>query len=78
MERAGLSALAVINAATGAGSKRLAFKEKFGQIRPGFRSRFILMQHSPLETVANLQKEKIVVYDGKIYESDRSLPTAGL
>ena len=40
MERAGLSSLAVINCATGAGSKRLAFKEKFGQIKPGFLSRF--------------------------------------
>ncbi len=66
MQRAGLSPLAVINSATGAGSKRLAFKEKFGQIKPGFRSRFILTHHSPLEDVGNLRKEKIVVFDGAV------------
>jgi imidazolonepropionase-like amidohydrolase len=66
MERAGLSAIAVINAATGAGSRRLAFKERFGQIAPGFRSRFLLTRHSPVETVANLRKDKFVVFDGGV------------
>ena len=67
MQRAGLSPLAVINSATGAGSKRLAFKEKFGQIKPGFLSRFILTHHSPLEDVANLRKERMVVFDGAVF-----------
>jgi imidazolonepropionase-like amidohydrolase len=48
MERGGLSPLAVINSATGASSKRLAFKEEFGQLKPGFRSRLILTRYSPL------------------------------
>src|SRR5262249_14752535 len=48
MERAGLAPLAVLNAATGASSNRLAFQEKFGRIEPGYLSRFILTRHSPL------------------------------
>ncbi|MGB8029676.1 MAG: amidohydrolase family protein [Terracidiphilus sp.] len=78
MQRAGLSPLAVINSATGAGSKRLAFKEKFGQIKPGFLSRFILTRHSPLENVANLRKERIVVFDGAVFATGEDIDPSGL
>jgi imidazolonepropionase-like amidohydrolase len=78
MQRAGLSPLAVINSATGAGSRRLAFKEKFGQIKPGFLSRFILTHHSPLEDVANLRKERIVVFDGAVIASGGDVDASGL
>jgi imidazolonepropionase-like amidohydrolase len=78
MQRAGLSPLAVINSATGAGSKRLAFKDKFGQIKPGFRSRFILTHHSPLEDVAHLCKEKFVVFDGAVFAGGENIDPAGL
>jgi len=69
MERGGLSPLAVINSATGASSHRLAFWENFGQIKAGFKSRFILTRHSPLEGVSNLRKQKCVVFDGNVFES---------
>jgi len=78
MERAGLSSIAVLNSATGAGSNRLAFKHRFGQIRPGFRSRFILTRHSPLKTVANLQKDKVIVFDGEVLVSNGDFNTDGL
>jgi len=78
MERAGLSAQFVINSATGAGSKRLAFKENFGQIKPGFLSRFILTRHSPLETVANLRKHRFVIFHDAVFESDETIDTKGL
>ncbi|HEY1679987.1 MAG TPA: amidohydrolase family protein [Candidatus Sulfotelmatobacter sp.] len=78
MQRAGLSPLAVINSATGAGSKRLAFREKFGQIRPGFLSRFIVTHHSPLEDVANLSKERIVVFDGAVFAGGEGVDAKGL
>jgi imidazolonepropionase-like amidohydrolase len=67
MGRAGLSPLAVINSATGTSSGRLGFKEKFGQIKTGFQSRFILTRHSPLENIPNLRKEKIVIFDGEVF-----------
>ncbi len=70
MERAGLSSLAVLHAATGAPSQRLAFRDNFGQIRPGFLSRFLLTRHSPLATIANLRKPKIVVFDGTVLEPE--------
>jgi len=78
MQRAGLSPLAVINSATGAGSKRLAFKEEFGQIKPGFLSRFILTHHSPLDDVANLRKERMVVFDGAVFATGEHFDSAGL
>jgi imidazolonepropionase-like amidohydrolase len=78
MQRAGLSPLAVINSATGAGSRRLAFKEKFGQIKPGFLSRFILTRHSPLEDIANLHKERIIVFDGAVFATAEDPEASGL
>jgi imidazolonepropionase-like amidohydrolase len=69
MERAGVPSLAVINAATGNSSNRLGYKEKFGQIKPGYLSRFILTRHSPLDGVTNLRKDKLVVFDGAVFES---------
>lgn len=78
MERAGIPTLAVINSATGAGSARLAFKEKFGQIKPGFLSRFILTRSSPLKSVANLRKQKLVIFDDAAFESDESCDSDGL
>jgi imidazolonepropionase-like amidohydrolase len=78
MERAGLSPLAVLNAATGAGSNRLAFKEKFGQIQPGFQSRFILTRHAPLERISHLRKQKCVVFDGAVLAGDETVDAGGL
>ncbi len=78
MERAGLPALAVINAATGTGANRLAYREKFGRIAPGWQSRFILTRHSPLETVANLRRPGIVIFDGEPYESGANPDVQGL
>jgi imidazolonepropionase-like amidohydrolase len=78
MERAGLSPLAVINSATGASSNRLAFKEKFGQIKAGFLSRFILTRYSPLEGAANLRKHRFIVFDGAVFESDEAANFDGM
>ncbi len=78
MERAGISPLAVINSATGSSSRRLAFKEKFGQIKPGFLSRFILTRHSPSEDVANLRKHKFVIFDDAVFENDETADSNGL
>ena len=78
MERAGLSPAAIVYAATGASSRRLAYKEKFGEIRPGYLSRFILTRHSPLETVANLRKEKLVIFDDQVFATGTSPDVSGL
>jgi imidazolonepropionase-like amidohydrolase len=78
MERAGISALSVINAATGTSSNQLGYKEKFGQIKAGYRSRFVITQYSPLEKIANLKKFKYVIYDGALYDSDPNIDLTGL
>lgn len=78
MEMAGLSPLAVINAATGVSAGRLGFKEKFGRIEAGCLSRFILTRHSPLETVAHLRRAKTVVFDGLPFNTGDVPDVAGL
>ena len=78
MERAGISSISVINSASGTGSNRLAFKERFGRIQPGFLSRFIVTPHSPLESVSNLRKQKIVVFDGEVLDSGDDFAPGGL
>lgn len=78
LEHAGLSAISVINAATGTSAQRLGYKERFGQIKPGFRSRFILTKHSPLNGTSNLRKPKYVVFDGAVYDSAANLDLSGL
>jgi imidazolonepropionase-like amidohydrolase len=70
MERAGMPALAIINAATGVSAGRLGYAEKFGRIEPGYLSRLILTRHSPLTTVSNLRKDRTVIFDGVPYTSN--------
>jgi len=78
MQRAGLSPLAVINAATGTSAGRLGYHQKFGRIEPGHLSRFILARHSPLKTVANLQRARTIIYDGCVFETGDQPGVAGL
>jgi imidazolonepropionase-like amidohydrolase len=78
MEHAGLHPLEVINAATGTPSRRLAFKEKFGLLKPGFRTRLILTQHSPLETIFNLRQPRQIIFDGAVLENLPMSDTPGL
>lgn len=78
MENAGLSSLDVLRSATGNSSHRLGFKEKFGIIKPGYQSRFILTRHSPIKHVANLRKEKHVIFDGDVYDNSEPIDPEGL
>ena len=64
MEQAGMPSMAVLQSATGASATTLAFAEPVGRVVPGCRARFILTEHDPLKTVANLQKDKTVLFDG--------------
>jgi imidazolonepropionase-like amidohydrolase len=78
MERAGLPSLAVINAATGVGAGRFGYWQKLGRIEPGWSSRLILTTHSPLAGVANLRRDRTVVFDGQVFETGDEPYTAGL
>ena len=78
MERAGMSTLGVLRAATGVSAKVLEFAEPVGRIARGFRARMILTTHDPLATVANLQKEKTVIFDGRVVQGEAKMDLAGL
>jgi len=78
MEQAGLPPMAVLKSATGTSAATLAFPEKIGRIAPGYRSRFILTRHDPLESVASLQKDKTIFFDGQSIRGDLKLDAEGL
>jgi imidazolonepropionase-like amidohydrolase len=78
MERAGVPPMAVLCAATGVSANTLEFPEKIGRIETGFRSRFILTEHDPLASVANLHRAKTIVFDGAAAECPDGLSTDGL
>jgi imidazolonepropionase-like amidohydrolase len=78
MERAGLPSIAVINAATGVGSDRFAYREKLGRIKAGYLSRFILTRYSPTETVSNLRRPRCVVFDGEVFAAGETIEDEGL
>jgi len=78
MERAGLPPMTVLRAATGVSADTLYFAEPIGRIAPGYRSRLILTRHDPLETVANLQREKTILFDGNVVQDRGHLDTEGL
>ena len=59
----------MINSATGTGALRLGYKDKFGIIKAGYKSRFIVTEHDPLKTVSNLRKAKYIVFDNQVYQS---------
>ena len=78
IQRAGLPAMAVIRSATGMSAKVLDFPEKIGRIEAGHRARFIVTAHDPLANIGNLQKQKVVVFDGNAMECPADLDTEGL
>jgi imidazolonepropionase-like amidohydrolase len=78
MERAGLPSLAVIIAATGISARRLSYRENIGRIAPGARSRFIVTEHSPLTTVANLRRARHVIFDGQVFCTDEHTDVSNL
>lgn len=78
MERAGLPAMAVINAATGVSAGRFGYRERLGRIEAGWRSRFILTRHPPHVTVTNLRRPRVVVFDGGVWPCDQTADVKGL
>ena len=78
MERSGMPPMAILRAATGVSAKTLEFPEPIGRIAAGCRSRFILTEHDPLATVANLHKAKTILFDGTAATSADDLSSEGL
>lgn len=78
MEQAGVSAVEVLRSATGGSAAILEFPDRIGRIAPDYRARFILTEHDPLATVANLRREKTVVFDGTVVRCDGEMSAVGL
>jgi imidazolonepropionase-like amidohydrolase len=66
MEAAGMSALAVLRAATGDSAAALNFPESIGLLRAGCRARIVFTRHDIAASVANLRLAKEVFFDGQV------------
>jgi imidazolonepropionase-like amidohydrolase len=78
METAGMRPMNILRAATGTSAAVLQFGEPVGRIAAGCRSRMILTTHDPLATVANLFREKAVIFDGRAIHAPEKIDTDGL
>jgi imidazolonepropionase-like amidohydrolase len=63
MQIAGMAPASVLNAATGISARALQFPEPIGRIAKNYRPRMIVTSHNPLQSVANLRKDKHIVHD---------------
>ncbi len=64
LEQAGMPTLEVLCQATYGNNRCLTGNQPYGSLEKGFKPRFIVTQNNPLETVKNLQRERLVVFDG--------------
>jgi imidazolonepropionase-like amidohydrolase len=78
MERAGMPPMAILRSATGASAEILDFAEPIGRIAAGYRTRLIFTRHDPLASVANLLREKSILFDGDRVSCGDDVEVAGL
>ncbi|MCF6284133.1 MAG: amidohydrolase family protein [Candidatus Hydrogenedentes bacterium] len=78
MEQAGISPLAVLNAATGRSAAALNIPGPVGRIAAHYKPRMILTTHNPLNSVVELRKPKTTVFDGRVFEDDGKINEDGM
>lgn len=64
LENAGMPTRDILSQATYGNHRALINQQPLGSLEKGFKARFILTRHNPLETVANLYLERLVVFHG--------------
>jgi imidazolonepropionase-like amidohydrolase len=69
LEKAGMPTLDILCQATHGNNCALTRKQPFGSLDTGFKPRFFVTQGNPLETVRNLHRERLVVFDGEAESS---------
>ena len=69
LEKAGMPTLDILCQATHGNNQALTGGQSFASLEAGFAPRFILTRNNPLETVANLKRERLVVFDGAVADS---------
>ena len=69
LEKAGMPTLDILCQATHGNNQALTGGQSFASLEAGFAPRFILTRNNPLETVANLKLERLMVFDGAVADS---------
>ena len=70
MNKAGLSSLEVIKAATSKAAQALGLEKEIGKIAPGCYADLIAMPNNPLEDVSTFKDVDWVMHNGKIVRDD--------
>ena len=69
LESAGMPTIDILCQATYGNHRALTSNQAFGSLEKNYKSRFILSKHNLLETVSNLNLERIVLFDGEAESS---------
>jgi len=69
LEQAGMPTLDILCQATYGNSAALINRPPYGSFEQGFKPRFIVTEHNPLEAVKNLRRERWIVFDGEAESS---------
>lgn len=77
LEQAGMPTLGILCQVTHGNNHALIGSQPYGALEVGLKPRFILTEHKPLETVGNLYRERLVVFDGAA-ESSATVSLANL
>jgi imidazolonepropionase-like amidohydrolase len=64
LENAGMPTLDILCQVTHGNNNTLTNSQPYGSLEKGFKPRFIVTRNNPLETVKNLYRERLVVFDG--------------
>jgi imidazolonepropionase-like amidohydrolase len=70
MQAAGMNSLDVLCQATFGNCRSLSNNDLIGSLDEGQLPRFILTEHDPLRTVSALHRQRYVVFDGQVFDSD--------
>lgn len=69
LENAGMPTLDILCQVTHGNNEALTNGQPYGSLEKGFKPRFIVTKNNPLETVKNLSRERLVVFDGEAESS---------
>jgi imidazolonepropionase-like amidohydrolase len=75
VERAGLSPLAAIHAATEAGARVLGIADSIGTVRPGKVADLVILTADPTIDIANSQTVEAVMHNGVLHRRSAPMPS---
>jgi imidazolonepropionase-like amidohydrolase len=76
MQKAGLTPLEILRAATVGGARVMGLAEELGQIKEGMLADIVVLKRHPLRDLRNLERVELVISDGRVFRSHELVPDA--